>query len=177
MTLLRSHVMRSMWRIRYRMLVIAMICASTFGVLVGAYSAINSLFSTVEQIQTGASMSDLELLFAADDRKNVPDFSTVPGVASTAQRLIMPGQVALGGVQTVSGLFFGASQAQFREINRLKVLSGELPADGDSHGIAMERNCATHYKVAVGSTVPFKVGLASYSLQVRAIVELSLIHI
>lgn len=171
MTLLRSHVSRSMWRIRYRMLVIAMICASTFGVLVGAYSAINSLFSTVEQIQTGANMSDLELMFAADDSKNVPDFSTVPGVASTAQRLIMPGQVALGGVQTVSSLFFGASRSQFGQINRLKVLSGELPVDSDSHGIAMERNCAAHYKVALGNVVPFKVGEASYALQVRAIVE------
>ena len=171
MKLLLSHVMRSMWLIRFRMLVIAMICASTFGVLVGAYSAIDSLFATVEKIQTGANMSDLELLFAADDKKNVPDFSDVPGVASTAQRLIMPGQVEFKGQPTVSGMFLGAPRSQFEQVNRLKVLSGALPAEGDTHGIALERNCATHYKVGVGAAFPYQVGQATYQLNVRAIVE------
>lgn len=171
MTLLLSHVLRSMWLIRYRMLVITMICASTFGVLVGAYSAIDSLFATVEKIQRGANMSDLELLFAADDKKNLPDFSRVPGVASTMERLIMPGQVAFDGQRTVSAMFFSAPRFQFEQVNRLKVLSGALPAASDMYGIALERNCATHYQVGVGAAFPYRVGSASYLLNVRAIVE------
>jgi putative ABC transport system permease protein len=171
MKFLLLHVLRSMWLIRYRMLVIAMICASTFGVLVGAYSAIDSLFTTVEKIQKSANMSDLELLFAADDRKNVPDFGNVPGVAKTVQRLILPGQVEFGGQRTVSGMFLGAPRLQFEEVNRLHVLSGALPSETDTYGVVLERNCATHYEVNVGATFPFKVGLATYKLIVRGIVE------
>lgn len=168
---LLSHVVRAMWLIRLRLLVIAMICASTFGILVGAYSAIDSLFETVERVQSDAHMSDLELLFAAEDQKNVPDFGQLPGVASTAQRLILPGQVGVKAAHTVSGLFFGAPRTQFEQINRLRLLAGDLPEDSDTHGVALERNCARHYRLAVGDELPFKVGEASYALKVRGIVE------
>src|SRR3546814_2581376 len=89
MNMLMRHVLRSVLVIRYRLLTIALICASTFGVLVGAYSAIDSLFDTVEDIQSNASMADLEVIFAPDDLINLPAFDDITGVTATHHRLLM----------------------------------------------------------------------------------------
>ena len=171
MSLPLTHVGRSILLIRYRLLVIAMICASTFGILVGAYSAIDSLFDTVGQVQNKAKMADLELLFAPDDVKNLPDFDTLPGVQSSAHRLMMSGQVRWGTQDSVSALLIAAQPQLFESMNRLTVLDGRLPTAEDLHGIALERNCSSHYGKRIGDTLTLRVGYVDYSLTVRGIVQ------
>lgn len=166
-----AHVGRSIMRIRYRLLVIAMICASTFGVLVGAYSAIDSLFDTVNTIQSKANMADLELLFAPDDAKNLPDFARLPGITEHAHRLVMSGQATLNGQESVSSLLIAAQPALFTSINRLKVLEGMLPATGQPHDVVLERNCATHYGKKTGDKFTLRIGYEDYVLTVSGIVE------
>ncbi|QNM98211.1 ABC transporter permease [Chitinimonas koreensis] len=166
-----THVGRSILRIRYRLLVIAMICASTFGVLVGAYSAIDSLFITVERIQSKADMADLELLFAPDDAKNLPDFAALPGVSAQAHRLVMSGQATLGAQGTVSSLLIAAQPELFGRINKLTVLDGRLPGADRVDEVALERNCAAHYGKRVGDRLNLRVGYVDYPLTVRGIVE------
>ncbi len=125
-TLVR-HVLRSILVIRYRLLTIALICASTFGVLVGACSAIDSLFNTVEDIQSSASMAGLEVIFAPDEQINPPAFDDIPGASATYPRLLMPGLVPLGGEQPVAALTISSPAQDFSTVNRLKVLEGRLP--------------------------------------------------
>jgi ABC-type lipoprotein release transport system permease subunit len=165
------HVGRSIWRIRHRLLVIAMICASTFGVLVGAYSAIDSLFDTVEQIQSKADMADLELLFAPDDAKNLPDFSQLPGVIAQGRRMVMSGQAALGAEGTVSSLLIAAPPRLFGHMNKLTVLDGKPPGAERVDEIALERNCAVHHRKRVGDKLNLRVGYVDYALTVGGIVE------
>lgn len=165
------HVGRSIFRIRYRLLVISMICASTFGVLVGAYSAIDSLFDTVERVQTKAKMADMELLFAPDDVKNLPDFGTLPSVQSYYHRLVMSGQVRWVNQSAVSSLLIAGQSKLFETVNRLTLLEGRMLAEEDSHGIVLERNCSSAYGKRVGDAISLRVGYVDYALTVRGIVE------
>ena len=114
MNMLVRHVLRSILVIRYRLLTIALICASTFGVLVGAYSAIDSLFNTVEDIQSSASMAGLEVIFAPDEQINLPAFDDIPGVSATYPRLLMPGLVPLGGEQPVAALMISSPAQKYQ---------------------------------------------------------------
>ncbi|MDQ0121865.1 ABC-type antimicrobial peptide transport system permease subunit [Pseudomonas lini] len=171
MNMLMRHVLRSVLVIRYRLLTIALICASTFGVLVGAYSAIDSLFDTVEDIQSHASMADLEVIFAPDDLINLPAFDDITGVTATHHRLLMPGLAPLGGIQPVAGLMVSADAADFSAVNRLKVLQGRLPNASDVRGIALERNCAKFHAKGVGDRFDFIAGAARYPVEVIGIVE------
>ncbi|OHX13485.1 hypothetical protein BI347_08140 [Chromobacterium sphagni] len=170
-SLLLRHVGRSMLRIRYRLLVIAMICATTFGVLVGAYSAIDGLFHTVDTIQGGSQMADIELLFATDDHKNLPDFTQIPGVRQVETRLLLTGQAKLQPQGNVSALLISAPPAQFSNINRLKLLQGRLPMENDPQGIVLERNCASFYGKSIGDAIPVKIGYGQYRFTVRGVAE------
>lgn len=171
MSMLTRHVLRSVLVIRYRLLTIAMICASTFGVLVGAYSAIDSLFSTVEDIQSKAAMAELEVIFAPDDLINLPAFDDLAGVTAVHHRLLMPGLAPLGAEQPVAGLMVSAPAQDFLTVNRLKVLQGRLPDAVDATGIALERNCAQFHGKGLGDRFNFVAGGAEYPVEVIGIVE------
>jgi ABC-type antimicrobial peptide transport system permease subunit len=171
MNMLVRHVLRSVLVIRYRLLTIALICASTFGVLVGAYSAIDSLFSTVEDIQSNAAMAELEVIFAPDDLINLPAFDDIDGVTAIHHRLLMPGLAPLGGEQPVAGLMVSAPAQDFLAVNRLKVLQGRLPDAMETTGIALERNCAQFHGKGVGDRFNFTAGRAEYPVEVIGIVE------
>ncbi|NWD75865.1 ABC transporter permease [Pseudomonas gingeri] len=171
MNMLVRHVLRSILVIRYRLLTIALICASTFGVLVGAYSAIDSLFNTVEDIQSSASMAGLEVIFAPDEQINLPAFDDIPGVSATYPRLLMPGLVPLGGEQPVAALMISSPAQDFSTVNRLKVLEGRLPDGQDAAGVVLERNCAEFHGKRVGDRFNFVSGQADYPVEVVGIVE------
>jgi hypothetical protein len=130
MSMLTRHVLRSVRSIRYRLLTIAMICASTFGVVAGAYSSIDSLFDTVEQIQSASAMADLELVIGTEDQINVPRFGDLPTVAQVHQRLLSPGLLPLGQAQATAALLVSMPAEDFTRVNRLALTEGRLPAAG-----------------------------------------------
>jgi len=171
MSSLSRHVLRSTWSIRWRLLVIATICAATFGVVAGAYSSIKSLFDTVESIQVASSMADLELIISIEDANNLPDFSDLEGLASFHQRLMTPGLLPLTGGAKPAALLVSAKAADFSQINRLTLLQGRLPKAGEQGSVAIERNCAKYHRLAPGDTVTYKAGAASYPFEVVGVVQ------
>lgn len=171
MRFLLRHVLRSIFRIRMQVLIFTAICAATTGLIAGGYSAISSLFSTVTGIQQAARMADLELIVSADDEKNLPDFSQVEGVNWVDRRLLLQGQLEMAAPGRVAGLFVGARPGQLETVNRLRVLQGQLPAQGDAHGIALDRSCAAHHGSKLGQPLRFIVDQVRYEFIVRAIVE------
>ncbi|AZL73737.1 ABC transporter permease [Pseudomonas oryziphila] len=171
MSMLTRHVLRSVRSIRYRLLTIAMICASTFGVVAGAYSSIDSLFDTVEQIQSASAMADLELVIGTEDQINVPRFSDLPTVAQVHQRLLSPGLLPLGQAQATAALLVSMPAEDFSQVNRLALTEGRLPAAGDNRSVVVERNCAAYHHLGIGAQVDFQAGQARYPLTVTGIAQ------
>ncbi len=170
MPLLSSHVLRAMLAVRMRLMFIALICAATFGVQVGARSAIDSLFNTVETLQADADMADLELLIAPEDLNNMPDLASMPGVIQVEHRLLSSGRLELDGL-SVSALHIGADLDQLTRINRLTLLEGKLPRADDPSGVALERNCAATHRKRPGDRLALRIGSANYAMLVRAVVQ------
>jgi|GEM_PF-1244491 len=171
MTSLSRHVLRSTWKIRWRLLVIATICAATFGVVAGAYSSIKSLFDTVESIQVAANMADLELIISTEDANNLPDFSDLPGLEAFHQRLLSPGILPLTGGEKPAALLVSAPAADFSQINKLTLLQGRLPRPNERSTVAVERNCAKYHRLAPGDSITYKSGSASYPFEVVGVVQ------
>jgi len=171
MSSLSRHVLRSTWGIRWRLLVIATICAASFGVIAGAYSSIKSLFDTVESIQVTANMADLELIINTEDENNLPDFSDLPGIKSFHKRLMIPGLLPLSGGEKPAALLVSAAADDFSRINRLSLLQGRLPKAGERSTVAIERNCAKYHRLTPGDSVSYQSGAASYPLEIVGVVQ------
>jgi len=171
MSSLSRHVLRSTWGIRFRLLIIATICAATFGVVAGAYSSIKSLFDTVESIQIAANMADLELIISIEDADNIPDFSDLAGLKSFYTRLLTPGLLPLSSGEKPAALLVSAKADDFSKINRLTLLQGRLPRANESNLVAVERNCAKYHHLSAGDTITYQSGAANYPLEVSGVVQ------
>lgn len=169
--MLARHVRESLWRARFRLLAVVLICASSFGISCGAYSAIGALISTVEAIQAESNMADFEIISSAEDAKNIPAIDAVDGVMESHRRLLMTGRLNVPGERTVAALLISAPFQQHREINRVRVLEGQMPDEGDTQTALLERNCATHYGLHIGDEVVLRINTESHRLMVGGIVQ------
>lgn len=166
---LRLHVFRSSYEIRYKLLLISFICASTFGIIAGPYSAIENLFQVVKQSQNGANLADLELITAPEDIKNLPDFK-LNGLDNVENRLLLKANLVFKN-KNVSALFIGQNSYGSQKINRLISIKGNLPEDNDIRAVAIERNCADYYQKNIGDTLLLKINQSSYFLTIKSIVQ------
>ena len=163
------HVIRSSNEIRYKLVFIAFICASTFGIIAGPYSAIDNLFKVVERSQNEGNLADLELITAPEDIKNLPNFEL--GKSDYVEnRLLFKSTLAINN-KNISALFISQNSYQSQKINRLIPISGSLPKDNDIEGVAIERNCANFYHKEVGDTLSLKVNQSPYLLTIKGIVQ------
>lgn len=166
-----SHVIRSMARMKARMLAMAAVCALAFGAIAGAYSAFDALQATVVRLQSTSQVAELEVRVAPDDARNLPSFDDIAGVQATERRLLASGQFRTARGDTVTVLYVGADPAQFTRINTLLPLAGTLPRADDPTGVAVERSCATHHRVGVGDALALRIGGADYATNVVSVVQ------
>lgn len=163
------HVIRSSYEIRYRLFLISFICASTFGIIAGPYSAIENLFQVVRQSQESSNLADLELITAPEDIKNIPNFK-LGELDNVENRLLLKANLVLEN-KNVSALFIGQNSYESQKINLLVPILGSLPKDNDVRAVGIERNCADYYNKEIGDTLFLKINQSSYYLTIESVVQ------
>jgi putative ABC transport system permease protein len=168
-----AHVSGSAWRMFARLFALGAIAAIGLAIAVGAFSAIDSVFSARDRWYEQGHVADLELRVAAADAGAFPDFGDVPGVADHRTRMVFTGSVRAGGPDSdpVSLLAISSVRDSAAPINSPTLVAGELLAPGDRQGAVVERSLQRYHDVNVGDTIEVDLGERVVPLTVRGVVE------
>lgn len=154
---------------RYRLLGVAVILGIAFGIFVGVYSAIGSLYQTRDRYYSRLNVDDLEVRFIPTDRSNVPNFTDIPGVSEAESRLVSPGQLTLADGSRHATAVVAEDLSRPTDINRLQVLSGSPLSRDKPNAVLVDRNFANYHGVKPGDHIVLAMGNAKYSLTVAGI--------
>ncbi len=166
---LAKHVLYTAFQKAPHLVAIAAIIGLTMGIYTGIYSAIEGLPRFITSYYETSNMSDLEVRISTDDAVNVPDFSSITGLAAVERRLSLPGVVTLKD-KKVSFLLVGRPDVSTDGINKIRAMQGNF-SDSIGRNIVLERNCANYHNLSVGDHVEIKLGYDLFDVKVIAIGE------
>jgi putative ABC transport system permease protein len=169
MRLLVQKVFRDLWHVRWRAVVVVLTVASGVGIFVGAGMAITSGFLTRDALLDRMHFADLEVQFLPEDEANLPDLSSIPGVAAVERRLVLPGTITTGdGARLVGVMVFLGSASP--ALNSLEVLDGTTFDSRDPDSAVIERSLARYHRFAPGGRIQVTVGKKVYDSRIDGIV-------
>lgn len=152
-----------------RLLAVCLIAAAGFGIFVGGYSAIESLYAERDRAFAEAHLADLDIRFAPDDLLRVPDLSGTEGVAEVEPRLVFPGKISLGGDRNLAGLLVTVDPEKGNRLNQVTLLEGQPFDAAHPERVVIDRNLAKYHDLAVGATFSLELGGEVYALTVGGV--------
>ena len=173
MSLLGKKVLRELWRIKVRSLVIVATLALAFAMPAGIDLGLRSLVDNRDVFLDRLGLADLEVRLLPEDVANLPDWSGVPGVERAEARLLLPAVIedrpgAAGPLNAI--LIFLRDDAP--KVNALEILEGE-GLDGRRRDqidqAVVERAFPQHHGVKVGDRITARVGHQRYDVQIRGV--------
>jgi putative ABC transport system permease protein len=162
-------VLRSAWKIRNRLSAIVFIAAFSVAIIVGTFSAITSLFTSSNQLQTIGHLANLELRFSTDDINNIPNFKKLGFIKELQQRIIFPSTIILNNDKTLSALIISYNNDS--SINTLTLLSGQTLNKNDKEGVLIDHSLAQYHGIKLGDTLELKLDREKRVVHVRGIVS------
>ncbi|MGD8708984.1 MAG: ABC transporter permease, partial [Ectothiorhodospiraceae bacterium] len=160
---------RQSWSMRYRLLGIAVILGMSYGMFVGVYSAIRSLYDTRDHYYDVLNVADLEAEVIPADLANVPPLDDVPGVEDYAARLVSPGQLTLPNDERYATTVVTRDLDRDSGIDRLQILDGKPLSPDDPDAVLVDRNFARYHDLHPGDSLHMEMGNAAYDLTVAGI--------
>ncbi|MES2677414.1 MAG: FtsX-like permease family protein [Pseudomonadota bacterium] len=161
---------RNALKIKYRIIAISIITASSVGLLVGSYSSIESLFFTVNNIYKSSNVADLEVRVAAEDQINFPSFQDIGNISNIEKRLILPGKIIKNNKEVLSSVVIANQLSVNSGINKTSLLKGNPLQANDTNGVLLERNCAKYHNYQVGDIIKVGIGDGVYEVFVRGVI-------
>ena len=166
-----AHAVGSALSMRGRLLALIAITAASLGIFAGGLSAIDSTLTARDQWFAQGALADLEVRFAGVPAAQVPDFSSIDGVAATRSRALVMGTVAVAGSPHLSmELVAGEAGAQVG-INKLTLLDGALLSADDTDGVLIDWHLADSHGVKAGDPLQITVDGKEATFTVRGVVR------
>lgn len=165
MPVLERKMLRDLWQVRWRALMVVLTIAAGVGIYAGIGMAIATGFHTRAVLFDRMGFADLEVQFLPEDVANLPDLTGVPGIRAIERRLVLPGTVSLPGGGRIAGVLVFL-EAIPPAIDALEIVAGR-PLGGDGfEGAVIERSLATFHGVRVGDRIAVQVGEKTYESRV-----------
>lgn len=168
MSLVDKNFLRSLSKIRGRMLALALIIAAGVGIFFGIQLALANLQSTQDTLLDRMGVAEFEVQLLPEDKQNLPDLSHVPGVAQVESRLVFPGHIDLPDGRPLNTLLIFQDRPQ-PLLNRLQLLQGRLFVPG-AQEVVIDKSLAQHHRYAVGDRIQIKVGNKLFDRAITGIV-------
>lgn len=169
MSLLTASVLRSAWRMRYRLVALCLVAAAGFGVYVGVYSAIDSLLAERDHAFSEGNLADLEFRFAPEDLQRIPDLSQLEGIAETENRLVFPGQLQFPSAPPLFSMLVTSDPKNGGRINRIRILEGNGLDASHPEAVVIDRNLASFHHLHPGDSLKLILADETYNLRVAGI--------
>ncbi|MCP4630011.1 MAG: ABC transporter permease, partial [bacterium] len=154
-------LLRELWKIKWRSLIIALSICYTVAVYAGVDMAVKSLFATRDILYARMNFADLEILFLPEDINNLPDLDGINGIAGVERRLIFPGTILLGEQKKILGVVVFLENIR-PEINTLELTAGEPMHQDNLQSVVIEQSLARYHGLELGDPVRVKVGEKIY---------------
>ncbi|MFQ5830126.1 MAG: FtsX-like permease family protein [Candidatus Methylomirabilia bacterium] len=168
MRTLTRKMIRDFWKIRWRALSIVLTVACGVGIFAGIEMAIESLFNTRDVLFDRMRFADLEVQFLPEDVANLPELTQVPGVQTVERRLILRGEILLGGGRRLAGVLVFLETPE-PSINSLERLAGHGVLAEDFESSVIERSLARYHGLEVGDRIRVRVGARIYDSRVDGV--------
>ena len=156
MNLVDKNFLRSLLRIRGRVLALALIIAAGVGIFVGIQLALANLRATQDTLLDRMGVAEFEVQLLPEDSQNLPAFSGIAGVQAVESRLVIPGYINLEDGRPLNALLI-FQESPTPKLNRLQLLQGRLFVPGAGE-VVIDRGLAQYHRYGVGDRIKVQVG-------------------
>ncbi len=146
----------------------ALTLACGVGISAGIEMAIATGYHTRLVLLNRMNFADLEVQFLPEDVANLPDLTNIPGVRAVERRLVLPGEVLLGGNRRIVGALI-LLEATSPRINSFEFLEGAPIRPDNPESAVIERSLAHYHDIRVRDRVRMRVGETVYESRVDGI--------